>query len=268
MNGDAVEPFTFRRGRGPLLVSMPHVGLDIPGDIAAGMTELALTRPDTDWHIDRLYDFLDDAGAGVIAATRSRYVVDLNRAPGGAELYPGRDTTELCPTASFHREPLYREGQAPGLAEIARRVETYWRPYHARLATELNRLKDKHGVAMLWDAHSIRSEVPRLFEGRLADLNFGTAGGASCDPALAGRLLDIARSADDFSAVLNGRFKGGYITRHYGNPAAGVHAVQLELSQRTYMDEDPPFTFRDDLAREIRPLLRALLAAAREFAGG
>ncbi len=263
-----MQPFTFRQGRSPLLVGMPHVGLDIPGDIAAGMTELALTRPDTDWHIDRLYDFLDEIGASVIAATHSRYVVDLNRAPDGSDLYPGRDTTELCPTASFHGEALYRDGQAPGIAEIARRVETFWRPWHARLAAELDRLKDAHGVAVLWDAHSIRSRVPRLFEGRLAELNIGTAGGASCDRALAGRLVDIANSAEEYSVVLDGRFKGGYITCHYGNPANRVHAVQLELSQRTYMDEDPPFTFRDDLAREIRPVLRALLAAAREFTGG
>ncbi len=263
-----MEPFTFRRGRAPLLVSMPHVGLDIPDDIAADMTELALTRPDTDWHIDRLYDFLDETGASVIAATHSRYVVDLNRAPDGSNLYPGKDTTGLCPGTSFHDEPLYRPGQAPGAAETARRVETFWRPYHARLERELDRLKDEHGIAMLWDAHSIRSEVPRLFEGRLADLNIGTAGGASCDPALAGRLLEIAQSADDYSAVLNGRFKGGYITRHYGNPAERIHAVQLELSQRTYMDEDPPFRFRDGLAREIRPVTRALLGAVLEFAAG
>ena len=261
-----MEPFLFRQGRKPLLVGMPHVGLDIPDDIAATMTGLALTRPDTDWHIDTLYDFLDNIGASVIAAKHSRYVVDLNRAPDGAGLYPGKDVTELCPTTSFHDEPLYRAGAAPDKGEIARRVEAYWRPYHAKLAAELERLKAEHGVAVLWDAHSIRSEVPRFFEGRLPDFNLGTAGGASCDEALAGKLMEVAAAAEGYSAVLDGRFKGGYITRNYGRPAEGVHAVQLELSQRTYIDEDPPFALRDDLAEAVRPALRRMLAAALDYA--
>lgn len=253
------EPFVFRTGRTPLLVSMPHVGTYIPDDIAAVLTDRALTVPDTDWHVDRLYDFLDDLGASVIAATHSRYVVDLNRAPDGSDLYPGRDTTELCPTASFERHPLYRDGRLPDDAEIGRRVGAYWQPYHTQLAAELERLKATHGRALLWDAHSIASVVPRFFEGRLPDLNIGTNGGASCDPSLSLRVTTVAAATTGYTSVLNGRFKGGYITRQYGRPDDGVHAIQLELSQRTYMEEGPPFAFREDRATAIRPVLRVML---------
>jgi len=263
----AAAPFLLRAGRTPLLVSMPHVGTHIPDDIAADLTDHALGVPDTDWHVDLLYDFLDDLGASVIAAIHSRYVVDLNRAPDGTDLYPGRDTTELCPTTSFDRRPLYRDGRRPDGAAIAHRVGLYWEPYHARLAAELERLKATHGVALLWDAHSIASVVPRFFEGRLTDLNIGTNGGASCDPSLARRVMEVAKAAEGFSTVLDGRFRGGYITRHYGCPDALVHAVQLEQSQRTYMDEAPPFTFRDDLAAAVRPVLRAMLDAVLGWAG-
>ena len=262
-----MEPFLFREGSGPLLVSMPHVGLHIPDDIAAGMTDLALTLSDTDWHIDRLYDFLDDLGASAIAATHSRYVVDLNRPPDGASLYPGKATTELCPTVTFDGEPLYRDGVTPDETETVRRVTHYWKPYHDKLEAELARLKAAHGYALLWDAHSIRSLVPRLFEGRLPDLNIGTANGESCDPDLAGRVLQAAESAQTYGAVLNGRFKGGYITRRYGRPGEGIHAIQLELSQRTYMEEPPPFAFREDLAGRVRPVIRSMLEAMLDWTG-
>ncbi|UCH76190.1 MAG: N-formylglutamate deformylase [Rhodospirillales bacterium] len=245
---------------------MPHVGTHVPEDIAAALTEEALALPDTDWHVDRLYDFLDDLGASIIAATHSRYVVDLNRAPDGSDLYPGQDTTELCPTSGFFREPLYREARLPDQDEIARRVSARWQPYHTALAAELERLKAMHGVALLWDAHSIASEVPRFFSGRLPDLNLGTNRGASCDPDLANSVLSVAEAAPGYSAVLDGRFTGGYITRHYGRPAEGVHAIQLELSQRTYMAEGAPFTFRDDLAAALRPALRAMLEAVLDWA--
>jgi N-formylglutamate deformylase len=263
----AVAPFLFRAGRTPLLVSMPHVGTHIPADIAGDLTAQALTVPDTDWHVDLLYDFLDDIGASVVAATHSRYVVDLNRAPDGSDLYPGRDTTELCPTTSFHREPLYRHGRLPGDAEIARRVGVYWEPYHTALAAELERLKAAHGIALLWDAHSIASEVPRFFKGRLTDLNIGTNGGASCDPSLAGGVMEVAKAAEGYSAVLDGRFRGGYIIRQYGRPKQSVHAIQLEQSQRTYMDEAPPYGFRDDLAARVRPALREMLEAMLDWSG-
>lgn len=262
-----MDIFRFHEGRVPLLVGMPHVGTHIPDDIAADLTDQALTVPDTDWHLDLLYDFLDELGASVIMATHSRYVIDLNRAPDGADLYPGRDTTELCPTTGFRFEPLYRDGREPDAAEIGRRVEQYWRPYHERLAAELGRIKAAHRIALLWDAHSIASELPRFFEGRLPDLNVGTNGGASCDPALARRVMEAARAVPDYSTVLDGRFRGGYVTRHYGRPQEAVHAIQLELSQRTYMEESAPFAFRDGLAEKIRPVLRAMLDALLKAAG-
>jgi N-formylglutamate deformylase len=257
--------FRLRRGTVPLLVSMPHVGTHLPDDIAARMTPIAHTVPDTDWHLERLYDFLDTLGASVLVATHSRYVVDLNRPEDDANLYPGQDTTGLIPVDTFAREPLYA-GTPPDEAERAARVAAYWHPYHAALQAELRALRARHGVAVLWDAHSIKSEVPRFFDGRLTDINLGTAGGASCDARIERALADVAAQAGDYTHVLNGRFKGGYITRRYGQPDAGVHAIQLELSEVTYMEEAPPFAFREDLAAGIRPVLHRLVAAALETA--
>ncbi|MFQ5775743.1 MAG: N-formylglutamate deformylase [Kiloniellaceae bacterium] len=259
--------YRFVAGTAPLLVSMPHVGTHVPGEIAARFTKAARPLPDTDWHVDRLYDFLDDLGASVLAATHSRYVVDLNRPPDDRPLYPGASNTGLCPTTTFADEPIYRAETEPDAAEVAARRERYWRPYHARLAEALAAVKARHGIALLWEAHSIRSRVPRFFAGRLPDLNLGTAEGTSADPALLARLEAAAAGAPRYTCVANGRFTGGFTTRAYGDPANGVHAVQLELSQITYMDEDPPYRFRDDLAREVRPVLRALLEAALDWAG-
>jgi len=254
-----MDLYKFRPGRTPLLVSMPHTGIHIPDALARRMTEVARTVPDTDWHLERLYDFLDSLGASVLVATHSRYVVDLNRPPDDANLYPGQDTTGLCPVDTFYRQPVYAAGQAPDKVEIAERVTRYWNPYHARLAEELAQLKAKHGRALLWDAHSIFSVVPRFFEGKLPDLNLGTAEGRSCASGVGEALLDVAERARGYSAVLNGRFKGGYITRRYGRPEDGVHAFQLELSEATYMEETAPFRFRDDLAASVRPHLRAMI---------
>ena len=251
-----MAPFRFRAGRTPLLVSMPHTGTHLPDGLAERMTKEALQLPDTDWHLERLYNFLDDLGASVLVATHSRYVVDLNRPPDNANLYPGRDTTPLVPIDTFHRLPLYRPGETPDEAEIVERVETYWKPYHTKLAGELNELREKYGYALLWDAHSIFSEVPRFFAGKLTDLNLGTADGRSCGPGIGEALL---RKATGYSAVLNGRFKGGYITRTYGDPRRSLHAVQLELSEATYMAELPPFAFKEDMAMRLRPQLRALI---------
>ena len=254
-----MQTYDFREGSTPLLVSMPHVGTHVPDAIAAQLTDEALTVPDTDWHVDRLYDFAAGLCARLLRARLSRYVIDLNRPPDGAELYAGARNTELCPTTTFHDEPLYRSGHCPDEAEVSRRRERYWQPYHERLRAALAALRERHGIALLFDAHSIASRVPRFFEGRLPDLNLGTAGGTSCDARLEQRLADVVRGAAPFTAAVNGRFKGGYITRSRGDPANGVHAVQLELSQATYMQEEWPFTFREDLADRVRPHLRALL---------
>ena len=259
-------PFRFRQGTRPLLISMPHVGTHVPPALAARFTDAARQVPDTDWHLARLYDFAaEELGASVLIATHSRYVIDLNRPPDDRNLYPGQDTTGLCPVDSFDKAPLYAAGDVPGAAEIAARRDAIWQPYHQQLQAELDRLKAAHGTVALWDAHSIRSVLPRFFDGRLTDLNLGTADGASCDPALAQELLAIAEAAAGYSAVLNGRFKGGHITRRYGDPAWGVHAVQLELTQSSYMQEDPPFDYLPALAADVRPHLRRLLEAVMAF---
>ncbi len=265
-----MDPYRFTAGAAPLLVSMPHVGTEVPAEQVARMTEAGLSLADTDWHVDRLYGFLGDLGASVIAATQSRYVIDLNRPADGQPLYPGASNTGLCPTTTFAEQPIYRAGEKPGEAEIALRRRFVWQPYHDRLRAELDAIKARHGLAILWDAHSIRSRVPRFFEGRLPDLNLGSAGGVSADPELIARLSQVAETegaAAGYSHALDGRFKGGFITRSFGHPARGVHAVQLELSQITYMDEAPPFGFRDDLAAGVRPVLRRLLETMLAWGG-
>lgn len=245
----------------PLLISLPHDGTAVPEDIAAHMHDAALRVPDTDWHVATLYDFARQLGASILVPRYSRYVIDLNRPPDGAALYPGRAETGLCPLFGFSGEPLYREAQAPDAAEVERRRQRYWQPYHDALQGELARLKHLHGHALLWEGHSIRSEVPLLFEGRLPDLNLGTADGASCEPARLARVTELLDQQADYSWVANGRFKGGYITRHYGQPGAGVNAIQLELAQLTYMDERSQ---RYDAVRagRLQQLLCKLLQAA------
>jgi N-formylglutamate deformylase len=251
-----MEVYRHREGRTPLVVSMPHTGTHVPDWLAPRLSSAARELPDTDWHLERLYDFLDDLGASVLVATHSRYVVDLNRPPDNTNLYPGQDTTGVVPLDTFHREPLYLPGFPPSNDEAGKRIETYWRPYHQRLQQALAETKAKHGYALLWDAHSIFSVLPRFFRGKLSDLNLGTADGKSCGAGIGEAL---AKAVEGYGVVLNGRFKGGYITRRYGDPANGVHAVQLELSEATYMDETPPYRLQESLARELRPQLRTLL---------
>lgn len=257
--------YQFSAGAIPLLVSMPHVGTDIPDEIAAGMTPFAQDRQDTDWHLVQLYDFLADMGASTLSARWSRYAIDLNRPPENSNLYPGQDTTGLCPVDTFHREPLYREGCTPDPAEVQRRLQRYWQPYHAQLRAELDRLLSLHGRVVLWDAHSIASQVPRFFDGKLPDLNFGTADGASCAPGLAHAVVAPALAQERYSVSVNGRFKGGHITRHYGQPQAGVQAIQLEMCQSLYMDEQAPYGYRPDLAQPVQALLRTMTQAAADW---
>lgn len=258
--------YELTEGPTPVLVSMPHDGTYLPADIAARMTAAALRVPDTDWHVARLYDFARQLGAGVIKPVCSRYVVDLNRPPDDAPLYPGASNTELCPLRTFDDEPIYRNGQAPDEDEVARRRERYWRPYHERLRLALDGIRTRHGVAVLFEAHSIRSRVPRFFDGRLPDFNLGTADGASSDASLEARCRAVLEAAAGFTSAVNGRFKGGYITRRYGDPAAGIHALQLEQAQITYMEETHPFRYREDRAAAVRPTLRTLLAAVIAWA--
>lgn len=260
-------PFMFHQGTAPLLISMPHVGTYLPPPIAARLTPKARQLPDTDWHLQRLYEFARGLGASILVATHSRYVVDLNRPPDGASLYPGQSVTGLCPVDDFDGEPLYAGPDAgPSDIEVTLRRGAYWAPYHAQLRVELERLRAEHGVAVLWDAHSIRSVLPRFFTGRLPDLNLGTADGNSCAPALAQALWDEAQAAAGYTAVLNGRFKGGHITRHYGAPECNIHAVQLELTQCSYMQEAPPFAYLPDVAAGVQPHLLRMVRAALAFA--
>ena len=254
--------FTLRRGNSPLLVSIPHLGTEIPEDLKPLYAPRALATEDADWHLDRLYDFLPSLGASVLQPRYSRYVIDLNRPPDDAPMYPGASNTELCPTRFFNGDPLYAEGRAPSAEERAARRVLYWQPYHAALQAEIDRIKDEHGFVLLWDAHSIRSEIPWLFEGRLPDLNIGTADGASAHPSIAQAVVDAAAKDSRLTHVLNGRFKGGYITRRYGRPADRVHAVQLEMCQGVYMQEVPPYAWLEPLARRVQPTLAAMVGAA------
>ncbi|MCP5265499.1 MAG: N-formylglutamate deformylase [Burkholderiaceae bacterium] len=257
--------YSLRRGNSPLIVSMPHVGTDIPEAIAARLTPVARTLADTDWHLPRVYDFLESLDATVLVATQSRLVVDLNRPPDGSSLYPGQSVTGLVPVDTFHDEPVYA-GQAPDAHEIAARCRDWWQPYHDALAGEIERLRAVHPRVALWDAHSIASELPRFFDGRLPDLNFGTANGAACDAGLIEAIIAPVRAQSDYTWVLDGRYKGGYITRRYGQPDQGVHAVQLEMAQVIYMDESAPFSLRPERCERLRPLLRACVAAMHAWA--
>lgn len=254
----AMDTYTLHRGAAPLLISLPHDGTEVPAELVPRLTAEAARVPDTDWHVARLYAFARELGASILVPRHSRYVVDLNRPPDDVSLYPGQNTTGLCPLRQFSGAPVYRAGQEPDEAEVAVRVERYWQPYHRALAGELQRLHAQHGRARLWEGHSIRGELPFLFPGRLPDLNLGTVGGTSCSPALQDRLERVLAARSDYDHVLNGRFKGGYITRHYGNPAQGVEAVQLEISQRIYMDETS-FEWDPVKASAAQGLLRELL---------
>ncbi len=254
-----MTPVEVTRGGGPLVLSMPHGGTAIPEDLAADFNALGRSVPDTDWWIDRLYDFSGDLDATVVRATISRYVIDLNRDPSGQSLYPGQATTGLCPVETFDGEPIYRAGQEPGPAAIEARRAAWFDPYHEALGAELARLQDRHGYALLYDCHSIRSVVPRLFEGGLPVVNLGTNSGKSCAAGLARAVRQVCAAQTVFSHVVDGRFKGGWITRHYGRPAESVHALQVELAQCAYMDETPPWTFHDDKAARLRGLLRPML---------
>lgn len=242
----------------PLLLSLPHTGTGLPEGLAERLTDAGRALVDTDWHVDRLYAFADAMGATTVKAGFSRYLIDVNRDPSGRSLYPGQATTELCPTTTFDGEPLYLEGEEPDAAEIEARRRDWFDAYHAALAAQIDRLRARFGTVLLYDCHSIRSVVPRLFKGTLPVLNLGTNEGRSCSPALRDRLIKVMAESGQ-THVADGRFKGGWITRHYGDPANGVEAVQMELAQAAYMDEAPPWPYRPDLAAKLEPTLRRLL---------
>ena len=247
-----------RRGDGPLLLTQPHGGLEIPETIAAGLNASGLARADADWHIGRLYDGLA-AAATVVSTPLHRYVIDVNRDPADRPLYPGQNGTGLCPTTTFDGDPIYRDGQAPDAAEIRERQRLYHQPYHDAVGGEIERIRERHGYVILYDCHSIRSRIPFLFDGRLPDLNIGSNDGASCDGAIEAEILAACEAAPGYSSVLNGRFRGGWTTRHYGNPGSGVHALQMELAQRCYMAESTPFAYDERKAGRLRVILADIL---------
>ena len=261
---------TVRRGTEPLVVAFPHGGTDL-GGTGDQFVSPARARLDTDWWIADLYAFAADMGATLVATDISRSVIDMNRDPSGASLYPGQATTELCPTTTFDGAPLYRFGE-PDEAEITRRLHQYHRPYHEALSAELARLRDAHGRVVLYDAHSIRSRVPRLFDGELPQFNIGTNGGATCADELEATIANLCAASGE-SHVVNGRFKGGWTTRHYGRPEEGIHAIQMELAQRGYMSEPDTITHANwpsplDPNPAIRPVLEQVIAATLDFAKG
>ena len=254
--------YSLSTGNIGMLISMPHNGQQIPKNIANTMTPHAQNVADTDWYMDKLYDFARAMGIYILSPNYSRYVIDLNRSSNGEALYVGADNTELCPTTAFDLSPLYFENQQPSSQEIANRIEQYWQPYHQALTDTLARLKQQYGKVVLLDAHSILSQVPRFFEGQLPDFNFGTADGESCDDKLLKSIqkLDIS----PYTSVCNGRFKGGYITRAYGDPSNNIHAIQLELSQHTYMDE-PSNHYNEQKAEQVKKQLRNFVQCLADF---
>lgn len=259
-----VAPYKFIAGQLPLLVSLPHDSTYIPPEIAKRMTDAALATPDTDWHVAKLYDFAAAQGISVLTATHSRYVIDLNRDPSGTSLYAGASNTELCPVTTFDFQPIYEEGKAPGNSEITQRTVEYWQPYHEKIEEELANLKARFGVAILFEGHTIRSEVSRFYDGRIPDLNLGTASGSSAAPELTDSAF-ASLLGHGYSAVLDDRFTGGYITRHYGAPDKETHAIQLELTWRNYMDE-ASFQYVPARADRLKSVLKALLAVLIEWA--
>lgn len=245
-------------GDGPIVLGLPHTGTFVPSDIHTKLNENGKALVDTDWNVDRLYqELLPDVST--VRANFHRYVIDANRDPSGTSLYPGQNTTGLCPTTDFDGEPIYEKGNEPDADEVEKRRLAFHSPYHLALETELKRVRAIHGVAILYDCHSIRSHVPFLFEGKLPDFNIGTNSGATCDKAIEQETLDICAAQTRFSHVVNGRFKGGWTTRHYGRPAENMHAIQMELAQSTYMEEAAPWTYSTEKAAAIRPVLKDIL---------
>jgi formiminoglutamase len=261
-----MQPVDVIRGNGPLVLGVPHAGTFVPDDIKARFNDTGLKLADTDWHVDRLYSDLLP-GATMVKANFHRYVIDANRDPEGASLYPGQNTTTLCPTTDFDGRPIYRAGTEPDTDEIEARRRAWHAPYHAALLAELERVRAEHGVAILYDCHSIRSVVPFLFEGTLPDFNTGTNNGTTCASAIEAAVVSRTEAATGYTSILNGRFKGGWTTRHYGRPAEGFHAIQMELAQKTHLaTEDMPFAYDEARADRLRVHLKDILSALETLA--
>ncbi|MBN8181343.1 N-formylglutamate deformylase [Roseibium aggregatum] len=261
-----MQPVDVFRGDGPVVLGVPHAGTFVPDDIKARFNDTGLKLADTDWHVDRLYSDLLP-GATMVKANFHRYVIDANRDPEGVSLYPGQNTTTLCPTTDFDGRPIYQSGMEPQTGEIEARRLAWHAPYHAALQAEMERVRAKHGVAILYDCHSIRSVVPFLFEGTLPDFNTGTNNGTTCASAIEAAVVACTQAAEGYTSILNGRFKGGWTTRHYGRPAEGFHAIQMELAQKTHLaTEDTPFAYDEAKADRLRTYLKDILSALENLA--
>tara|TARA_R110002049_G_scaffold175316_3_gene342624 strand:- start:2182 stop:2991 length:810 start_codon:yes stop_codon:yes gene_type:complete len=264
MNNDQRELdsdiFKLKRGKSKLLVSMPHVGTQLPEWLIPRMSQESMSLPDTDWYLEELYDFLQDIDVTVISANYSRYVVDLNRSADDMSLYPGSNVTGLCPTDTFDGNSIYEHEAKLDAIEVKSRLDKFWYPYHDALASEIARIKAIHSNVIVWEAHSIRSEVPRFFDGELPHLNIGTADGTTCQHEIIEKIMDVIKTNGDYSWVENGRFKGGFITRHYAQPSLGINTMQLEIAMRSYMDESSLSPkFDNDKATSLRGLLKAMM---------
>ncbi len=257
--------FEVFEGNGAVILGQPHGGTHVPEDLFARLNQRGQDLSDTDWHIHKLYDGLLD-GATTVRSNIHRYVIDANRDPSGVSLYPGQNTTSLCPTTDFDGQDIWDAGQAPSEDEILERRAKYHAPYHEALAEQVARVQAKHGVAILYDCHSIRSNIPHLFEGPLPVFNIGTDNGKTCHSSIETMTQDICTNASDFDTILNGRFRGGWTTRHYAQPPNGVHVIQMELAQRAYMDEVTPWNYRPDLAGKLRPVLATILEKLDQIA--
>lgn len=259
-----MSPVQVIKGDSPVILSMPHTGTFVPDDIWSTFNPLGQTLEDTDWHVHKLYkDLLPNVTT--VRATFHRYVIDANRDPSGTSLYPGQNTTGLCPVTDFEGHSLYQEGKLPSADEVERRRTIFHEPYHAALKGEIAHIKALHGIAILYDCHSIQSHKPFLFEGTLPDFNIGTNNGLTCDKQFETSVSDICEAAQGYTFVVNGRFKGGWTTRHYGRPENGVHAIQMELAQSTYMDEAAPWNYQADKAERIRPHLQKILQTLEQL---
>ncbi len=253
------HPFEITRGTSPVILAFPHTGTEVPPEIWDRLNDNGQLLADTDWHIHHLYAGLLPS-ATTVRATFHRYVIDANRDPTGASLYPGQNTTGLVPETDFDGVPIWSKGEEPSEADVAQRLASFHAPYHAALLAEIERVKAIHGVAILYDCHSIRSRIPFLFEGRLPDFNIGTDMGRTCDARIEAAAAEVAMAADGYTAIVNGRFKGGWTTRHYGRPEDGVHAIQMELAQISHLETEAlPFAYDDEKAGRLRKHLKAIL---------
>lgn len=257
--------FKVTEGDSPIILGQPHGGTYVPAEISARLNERGRELSDTDWHIHRLYDGLLD-GITTVSSNIHRYVIDANRDPSGVSLYPGQNTTSLCPTTDFDGKAIWAKGQEPSEDEISARLAAYHTPYHKALAEQIARVQAKHGVAILYDCHSIRSDIPHLFEGQLPVFNIGTDNGETCHPLIEVATQEACFAAPEYDTVLNGRFRGGWTTRHYAQPKNGVHVIQMELAQRAYMDETAPWNYRADRAEKLRPVLGRILEKLDQIA--